>query len=208
MLKELKPASLQDEKIDTLLESFDISLQSIFSNIINALIYPRIDSFSGEVLDLLAWQFHIESWQQAETEEEKRALIKKAIELHRYKGTKWAVLNALKAAGYESHLQEWFEYVGEPYLFKVYTQRIIQNKDIYIKLRNIIYDYKNERSWLDSIGTHHAYEGRIYAGAVVWQGNRCVIAPNIPDFYVEPARYYGGFYFRMGNYISIGVANG
>lgn len=39
----------------------------------------------SSALEMLGWQFHIEGWELAQTDEEKRTLIKKAIELHRYK---------------------------------------------------------------------------------------------------------------------------
>lgn len=208
MLTEIKPSSLKDRTIESLLQSTDEVFSNILPKIMNALIYPRIDSLSGEILGLLAWQFHIEGWEIAKTEEEKRALIKKAIELHRYKGTRWAVINALKACGYESYVKEWFEYTGQPYLFKVYTKRPVQDEQTYQKLVNTIYEYKNERSWLDSIGTHHEHQGKIYADATLWQGMRCVISPNVPDFYISPIKWHQGFYFRMGQYISIGVSNG
>lgn len=208
MLKEIKPASLKDERIDALLEAFDVNFNDIYNKIINILIYPRIDELSGEILDILGWQFHIEGWELAQTEEEKRALIKKAIELHRYKGTPWAVINALKACGYESYIKEWFEYNGQPYLFKVYIQKTVQDEDTYLKLLKHIYDYKNERSWLDSIGTHHSYETKAYAGSIVWLGSYYSIQPNMPELKISPAKTYEGFYYRMGKYMSIGVANG
>lgn len=208
MLTEIKPSSLKDKEVDSLLQSADSVLIEIFQAIINSLIYPRIDSLSGEVLDLLAWQFHMEGWELAETEEEKRALIKKAIALHRYKGTPWAVINALKACGYESYMKEWFEYDGQPYLFKVYVRRPIQDNQTYQKLINAVYEYKNARSWLDSIGTHHEHHGKLYVGATVWQGMRYAVSVNMPDFYVSPARFRQGIYYRMGNYINIGVASG
>jgi phage tail P2-like protein len=39
-------------------------------------------------------------WKLANTEDDKRSLIKKAIELHRYKGTVWAVKEAMKSIGF------------------------------------------------------------------------------------------------------------
>ncbi|MEM1590181.1 MAG: phage tail protein I [Candidatus Bathyarchaeia archaeon] len=206
--KELLPVSLQgDKNVEALCEAQD-HVFSLEDEVYKLLIYPRIDSLSGEVLDLLAWQFHIEGWELAETEGEKRALIKKAIELHRYKGTPWAVINALKACGYESYMKEWFEYDGQPYLFKVYVRRPIQDNQTYQKLIAAVYEYKNARSWLDSIGTHHEHHGKLYVGATVWQGMRYTVSVNMPDFYVSPARFRQGIYYRMGNYISIGAANG
>jgi len=93
-------------------------------------------------------------------------------------------------------------------MFRVYIQKPVQSEDTYTKLLRHIYDYKNERSWLDSIGTHHGYTGKVYVDSRVWLGMRYTIQPNMPEIYVSPARYYGGFYYRVGNYMSIGVSNG
>lgn len=99
MLTEIKPSSLKDKEVDSLLQSADSVLIEIFQAIINSLIYPRIDSLSGEVLDLLAWQFHIEGWELARTETEKRELIKKAIDIHKLKGTLAGFRYALCGSG-------------------------------------------------------------------------------------------------------------
>lgn len=155
MIKELKPSSLQGQNIETLLESFDNSFQPLFNQVIQSLIYPRIDEISDPaLLDMLAWQFHIEGWELAETEEEKRTLIKKTIELHRYKGTIWAVKHALSAVGYPTTVREWFEYNGDPFRFKVECdiskESIIDETMIELILR-LINQYKNVRSWLDDL---------------------------------------------------------
>ena len=66
------------------------------------LIY-RVDELQEDALYLLAWQFHIlgvEGWDLAETAAERRALIKRAIDLHRHTGTPWAIREAIKALGY------------------------------------------------------------------------------------------------------------
>ena len=112
MIKELLPPSLkEDENLKALTEALDKQLQKIEEQIINVLIFPRIDEITDpEVLDLLAWQRHIEGYELAQSMEEKRSLIKRAIELHRYKGTPYAIKEVLRALGLEGEVKEWFEY--------------------------------------------------------------------------------------------------
>ena len=129
MLKQLIPPNLlKDENIKALVESIEPEFEKVKQEIINVLIYPRIDELNEEILDLLAWQFHIEGYELATTIGEKRNLVKKAIELHRYKGTKYAILEVLKALNLEGDVKEWFEYGGQPYKFKV--ELGITNKEI------------------------------------------------------------------------------
>ncbi len=168
MLKEILTVSLQESKeIQALTESFDTVLSEIFQKIPNVLIYSRIDTLSEEVIDLLAWQFHIEGYELAETEEEKRALVKKAIELHRYKGTRWAIKKVLELLNMQGVIKEWFEYGGEPYKFKVDLS--LSNKEITTaikdKLINLINEYKNERSWLEEIALSYFTKAFCYVSA-------------------------------------------
>lgn len=62
-----------------------------------------VDSAIAEVLPDLADQFDVEGIKGlafATSDDDKRELIKKAIELHRHKGTPWAIKESLKGVGY------------------------------------------------------------------------------------------------------------
>jgi len=155
MLKEIAPPNLlNDPVIKALLEATDPELQKVKEQIINVIIYPRIDEIEDEsLLDLLAWQFHVEGYELAETVEEKRNLVKNAIELHRYKGTKYAVEGVLRSFNLGGKVSEWFEYGGDPYRFKVEVSSPSRQitPELRKKLIQLINEYKNERSWLEEI---------------------------------------------------------
>jgi phage tail P2-like protein len=97
--KELLSPNLQGDKN---LEGLCAAADKIFSieNELNKLLVYIIDDVPAEALPYLAWQFHVEGYDLAQTDEEKRSLIKKSFELHRYKGTPWAVKQAIKSVGY------------------------------------------------------------------------------------------------------------
>ena len=155
MIKKLLPPSLaKDKTLNAVAESLDTQLQKVWEELVNVIIYPRIDEIDNEeLLDLLGWQFHIEGWDLAKTVEEKRKLIKSAIELYRYKGTPYAIKKVLEALGLQGEVKEWFEYNGKPYHFKVDLGA--QNREITPELRDkllrLINEYKNERSWLEEL---------------------------------------------------------
>jgi phage tail P2-like protein len=70
---------------------------------LDALLVYLIDTVSEEALPFLAQQFDVlgyKGMRLASTTEQKREVIKRAIELHRFKGTVWAVKEALKTIGY------------------------------------------------------------------------------------------------------------
>ena len=51
-------------------------------------------------LPWLAWALSVDVWDSAWSESVKRSVIAKSIEIHRHKGTVWAVREALRAGGY------------------------------------------------------------------------------------------------------------
>ena len=152
--KLLNPILLKDPKYRAVEELLQKLFEELLEKTNAEVIYPRIDEIDNEeLLDLLGWQFHIEGYDLAKTVEEKRRLIKNAIELHRYKGTPYAIKKVLEALGLQGEVKEWFEYNGKPYHFKVDLG--VQNREITPELRNkllrLINEYKNERSWLEEL---------------------------------------------------------
>jgi len=149
MLKEIAPSNLlNDPIIKALLEATDPELQKVKEQIINVIIYPRIEEIEDEsLLDLLAWQFHVEGYDLAKTVEEKRNLVKNAIELHRYKGTKYAVQKALSILGLTTEIVEWFETGGNlpPHTFGIRTTSVPED---FKKILSVINDYKRESAHL------------------------------------------------------------
>ena len=123
---------------------------------LNCLLVTIIDNVPSDALPHLAEQYHItgnEGWLQAQRDTEKRNLIKSAIKMHRYKGTKFAIKEVLNTLDVIGDVSEWYEYDGEPYYFKIILE--IFNRPVSPQtetdLRDLINEYKNERSWLESI---------------------------------------------------------
>ncbi|MGQ0710354.1 MAG: phage tail protein I, partial [Rhodoferax sp.] len=81
-----------------------------------------VDAVNADVLPWLAEQMHVmgdEGWLLANTDEQRRALIKRAIDLHRYKGTTWAVKEVFGVLGVDVELEEWWQQqpTAAPYTF-------------------------------------------------------------------------------------------
>ena len=162
-------------------------LFSRFQNLdTDALLVYLIDKVDESALVHLAEQFHImgnEGWLQTKTEAEKRdraeagsqalpdcnavysegvrrGIIKKAIELHRYKGTKYALVKVLSSLNINGEIQEWFEYEGEPYHFKIniFLQNYTYNQKVFESLKKMIDEYKNVRSVLEEISIESQFD--------------------------------------------------
>lgn len=79
------------------------------------------DNCPASVLAWLAWAFSVDEWDSTWTDAQKRAYIKRSIEVQKYKGTIGAVRDALASLGVQARVQEWFNQIpeGNPYTFKV-----------------------------------------------------------------------------------------
>lgn len=148
----LIPEGILDESTQALNELID-RLGTID---LSPLLIYLIDSVNASALPHLAEQFHItgnEGWLLAATEEEKRNLIKASIELHKYKGTKYAIKKVLEMLNLKGDVEEWFQYEGEPYHFKVSINLINRelSQEVKERLNALINEFKNERSWLELI---------------------------------------------------------
>lgn len=158
---------------DTHLKIFDEICEERFSNIdLDCLLVVLIDNVPSDALPHLAQQYHItgnEGWIQALSEEEKRALIKSSIKMHRYKGTKYALEEILSTLNITGSVEEWFEYGGEPYYFKIILQIFNRsiNEETEEKLIDLINEYKNERSWLEEIEFQLTSSSNMYAYSAI-----------------------------------------
>lgn len=93
------------------LSAFDAMVEQRFANLdIESVIVYLIDTVDASALPSLAAQFDVlgyKGYGLAQTEQQKRDVIKRAIELHRYKGTPWSIKEALRAIGYyDATIQE------------------------------------------------------------------------------------------------------
>ena len=100
-LADVIPSSIaHDKNIQALIAAIDPQLQEVSKNIEEAFIVSRLDSLPENVIDLLAWQWHVDFYEPALPIETKRELVRDSIKWHRKKGTKAAVEAALRKLGF------------------------------------------------------------------------------------------------------------
>jgi len=163
--KLLNPVLFKNSKYRAVEGLLNKLFKELLDKTVAEVLYPRIDEIENEeLLDLLGRQFHIEGWELAKTVEEKRRLVKSAIELHRYKGTPYAIKKVLEALGLVGEVKEWFKYGGKPYRFKIDLSSVNQEitPELRDKLMELINEYKNERSWLEEIALSYLARGSVY----------------------------------------------
>ncbi|PTU67978.1 phage tail protein I [Chromobacterium haemolyticum] len=145
----LPPALAGDERFQTLGK-----LAARISDIDRSpvLVY-LVDQVNASALPHLAEQLHLlgEGWQLARDDDERRKLLKRAVELHRYKGTPWAIQQVLETLALSGQISEWFQYGGQPYHFKINVDLSTRGIDeaSFDALVALITEYKNVRSHLE-----------------------------------------------------------
>ena len=120
------------------------------------------------LLPWLAWEESVDAWNPDWTPDQKRAVIAASWEAHRLKGTPAAMAEALGGLGYELRFEEWFQYGGLPYRFRIEinipaTQTLTD--DEFDAVINTAIVAKNVRSFLESVTwVRGALEGPVYVG--------------------------------------------
>ena len=147
------------------------------------LIYD-IDNVEAAALPLLIDQFHLDEFvSDGATDNVLRGLIKQAIELHRYKGTPWAVRTALDIFGGGAKVVEWWQDApqGTPYTFRVEMEVLDQGLDdaAWDAMLRVIEATKNVRSHLDALQLYLTTKSSIPAvGAATLCGEMIAVYPH------------------------------
>ena len=156
-LADITPESIKHDKIiSAVTSSLDPELNSASYDISEAFIISRIDELPELLIDLLAWQWHVDYYEPDLSLEVKRNLVKSSISWHRIKGTPQAVEQLVTQLFGNAKVSEWFDYSGRAYFFRVAVNiggdNIIEaDKSALIKLRRVIKCAQNARSWLEFI---------------------------------------------------------
>ncbi|USG67456.1 phage tail protein I [Brevibacillus ruminantium] len=167
-LLDILPESLKkDRGVQALAEAITPEIQTISRAIAETVLLPRLDELPEDVVDLLAWQRHIDFYDTTLPLEKKRELVRYAGEAHKRKGTPWAVDQVVSAAFDDSVVSEWFEYGGEPYYFKVMTTDRITSEKKLAELIRAIHSVKNKRSRLESIAVRRDNRLELFIGGAV-----------------------------------------
>lgn len=126
-------------------------------------IISNIDNLEEALLAILARDFKVDWWDPDYSLEEKRRTVKSSWRVHKTLGTKAAVETAIRAIYPLTTVEEWFEYGGEPYHFRLNIditsdsgdrarqKRVLDRLNFYKSLRShndgVRYFLVPEKSW-------------------------------------------------------------
>ena len=174
--QDLLPSSIaSDAKIQAAARVLDKELAQINQATENIFLYSSIEELNEATLKHLAWQWHVDFWDDALPLEKKRILIKQAYAWHKRKGTPSAVEEVIRDVLGGGSVSEWFEYGGRPFHFKVFSNSPPEDLDTKKRLLAAIDMAKNERSILDEIILSNSLAGNLHIAGLVSTGTTVTI---------------------------------
>jgi phage tail P2-like protein len=151
-LVDLLPLNIaQDPKIKAAAEAIDKEILAVTQAIKMCLVQINIDDLPEKGLDMLAWELHVDFYEPDLPIETKRVLVKNSIPWHQRKGTPSVMEELLSAIFSPTIVEEWWEYNGEPYHFRVFIGIKEGTSLEYDKIISSIDKVKNKRSVLDDL---------------------------------------------------------
>ncbi|MGL1931764.1 MAG: phage tail protein I [Desulfotalea sp.] len=164
---DLLPSSITgDDKFKAAASALDAEFVEIEKAREKLFLYGDLDNIEEPLLTHLAYQWHVDFWDEELDINQKRQLLKGSYIWHRIKGTPAAIEMVLENVLGGGYVEEWQKYDGKPYHFRVISRTAPGNEKIYQQLLQAIDLAKNERSILDKIIQTSPIDGLISVGGV------------------------------------------
>lgn len=176
LLQLLPPNLKQDPDIIAASKAVDGEFILIVNEVKSCIIIPRIDELGSTLIDLLAWELHVDFYDPALPLEIRRQLVKNSTKWHIQKGTPAAVEELISTIFDDGKVIEWFENGGQPYTFQVVTNNESVSMDKAEQFTRALNSVKNARSWLDKVIITESETMNLYFGGVVHTGDFITIS--------------------------------
>lgn len=167
-LTNLLPVWMQDDTTAAgMAYAVEKQLKAVAAEISLVGVYARIPTMGESLLDELAWGLNIPEYRGDYELDVKRRLVQTAIQTHRLRGTKAAVEKVVTEIFGDGWVEEWFEYDGDAYKFKIHTSNIGAVDADAAAFDHAVENTKNLRSVLEEIVIEASGQLMLYAAAVM-----------------------------------------
>lgn len=174
LLKLLPDWMRGDEANQALSEAMDKLIKDAGERAKTPRTWDQLENLTDEELDETAWELGIDWWVSSWDRDQKIRTIRMAGSIMEKRGTKWAVEELAKAAFGEGTVEEWFEYGGDPYYFKI-TTNVPLTPEAFDQLLSMITRVKNVRSHIDTISVDRRIDQTLYTGVAGYQWIKNII---------------------------------
>ena len=169
---QLCPAFMRNDQTNKILaQGCNNIFQEWAQNAERLVVINQIDKLSSAELDQLARDTNVFWYDEKANIDVKRALIKNSPIVFNRLGTVWAVESVMNDYLPESELQEWFNYDGEPGMFRLVTNNtaiLRTNFDIFLK---ILASTKRHSQWLEAVILKLGQKLTLYPGFGIIERN-------------------------------------
>ena len=164
-LLEFLPAWMRtDENARALAYAVERQLERLISQFDALVIYASIGTQSDAILDELGWQFNVPEYSSGLPIETKRKLIQTAILTHKQRGTVAAVERIVSDIFGDGWVEEWFEYDGDAYHFRVHTSNVSAGDEEAAYFESVVKSSQNVRSYLEAVIIESVMQMQLYWG--------------------------------------------
>lgn len=175
-LLDIIPSNIKDDpSVAAAALAIDAELKGITDEIQKLSIFSRSDEWTEEETDELAWQFHVDFYNPSLPIEQKRELVKNSIAWHRRKGTPSAVEELVSTLFGSGKVEEWWEYNGQPYHFRVLTDNPAVNNERAQEFIRAIQSVKRLTAKLDEVVISDNEQLPMYFGGAVLVYDRITV---------------------------------
>lgn len=146
----LGPNYRQDKEVQCLSHAIREGMRVLLAYKERAMVYASIDTMPEDALDLLATELRTQYYDTNYSIAVKRDLVKQTVRWFQVAGTKAAVEELAKSIFGECEVNEWYEYGGNPFYFRIITNAPASADDV-ARFNVLLQKVKNLRSHIESV---------------------------------------------------------
>jgi phage tail P2-like protein len=175
----LAPSIANDPTIKAMAAALDDEFRLVTEAIDRIILLPHLDQIDDPALiDLLAWQMHVDTYDPSYSLELRKTLIKESIGWHKRKGVV-AMLQDVLDTFFEpgaATIQEWFQYKDplppnyplegwhDRYRFRILTDQDVIDSEAQAKAEALIDLYKPVSRWREATVRARASNCEVFVG--------------------------------------------
>ena len=204
-LMDLLPVNLkEDSEVVNAAKALDDEINSVTKATGELILFANLDNLPEKVIDLLAWQLHVDFWDNDFDIKIKREMVKNSISWHKRKGTPSVVEEVVSEFLDNAIVREWFMYGGDPYTFRIETSGLNDSKNTMNQLVTAVNSVKNARSHLVGVTINMSQDVdsammKLMAGTLQCRiGRKRINLPSVTNMNVMMST--GVAYARSGKY--------
>lgn len=178
---DLIPPNLRTPEKKALAAAIKKMFDGVTQRLPSLLIYAEPGALDNQMCDLLAMTFNISAYDQTFDLDTKRRLVESTLRVSSTKGTATAIREIITTIHGGARLEEWFDYGGDPFHFKIEIDAFKRGIDEggYEKLMEIISAYNSAGTVLEAIIVNLRAAGYSYIGGVTISGDVANVMPEV-----------------------------